>query len=124
MYLRRTFPVQATLTRMALAIAFCWLFAFAGAAPASAQITINIFNPSADFPEDDPLGISVTVTSPSEVTSVQAAVGTRTSTLTHPFGTWSGTLSLAGTSERTASDRHHRHERRLADGAGDTHVHL
>ncbi len=59
--------------------------------------------------------VVVKVTSPSEVTSVQAAVGTQTVALTSSPTNWTGTISLAGLRARLASTRRHRDERRRAD---------
>jgi hypothetical protein len=85
------------LTRMARSIAFCWLFAFAAAVPAAAQITIDIVRPSAGSVPLSPLDILVHITSAPEITSVQAAIGTRTTTLTRLLGdAWQGSMSLEG----------------------------
>jgi hypothetical protein len=73
-----------------------------GAAPAFAQITVNILSPRthSDFGSpliySDPVPIRVAVGSPTEVLSVQAAVGTRTTALTFEAGAWAGSLSLDG----------------------------
>jgi hypothetical protein len=99
MHLRQTLLVPATLTRMALALVFCWLCVFAGAAPAWAEISISIASPGPQRPvEGDPLEIAVIVLSPpAEITSIQAAVGTRTLTLTKGgVNSWLGSLSMAG----------------------------
>jgi hypothetical protein len=88
-------------------IALGWLLVTCvGAAPAAAEINIAITKPAAPVPPpfsdpvvaDDQLEIVVRVFSPpAEITSIQAAVGTRTVTLTKDgVDTWSGSLSLAG----------------------------
>jgi hypothetical protein len=89
----RALPVRA---RAAFIVAFCWLIAIAGAGPAMAQINVNIVSPAADVPQDEQMPVVVKVTSPSEVTSVQAAVGTQTVALTSSPTNWTGTISLAG----------------------------
>jgi hypothetical protein len=82
--------------RAAYAAALGCLFTVAGATSAAAQVTVNILNPSADLPEDDPIAIAVSVTSPAEVTSVEAQVGTKTATLTLINGNWFGYIDMSG----------------------------
>jgi hypothetical protein len=89
-------PLLSILGRAAFGIAFTWLIAIAGAAPAVAQINIKILTPAADVPQDEQMIVTVIAASVSEVTSVQAAVGTRTVALASSSGQWVGTLSLAG----------------------------
>jgi hypothetical protein len=69
----------------------------AGVTPAAAQIDINILTPGANSLQDDPLEIDALITSPSPITSVEAAVGTRSIALTKS-GTiqWLGDLPLDG----------------------------
>jgi hypothetical protein len=95
---RRSPPLHATLHRAAFALAFCSLCAFAAATPASAQITLSISAPSSSYAYEGPLYIAVRATSPSEVTSVQAATGTRTTALvwTPDIGYWTGEMPLDG----------------------------
>jgi hypothetical protein len=89
--------VRAVLARTAFATAFAFCCLIAGATPASAQVTITIQMPSASLPQEGDMAILVDVTSPTEVTSVHAAVGTRTTALvTSAGGHWTGTLSLDG----------------------------
>jgi hypothetical protein len=86
--------------RAALTIAFGWLLlTCVGAAPAAAELNIGITKPAGDsLAEGDPLEIAVLVFSPpAEITSMQAAVGARTLTLTKDgVNRWSGSLSLTG----------------------------
>jgi hypothetical protein len=97
---RRTLPVHSPVMRAAFTIAFGWLLlTCVGAAPAAAEISIAVNKPGADsLAEGDPLEIAVIVLSPpAEITSIQAAVGARTLTLTKDgVNTWSGSLSLTG----------------------------
>jgi hypothetical protein len=77
----------------------CWTLA--GAAPASAQITITVHSPegaNSDQPKvyGEPVPISASVSSSSEVQSVKATVGTRSTTLTFTSGAWVGSLALDG----------------------------
>lgn len=92
--------VHAPLGRAALRTALGWLLLTClGAAPAAAELNISITNPRVDsVAEGDPLQVTVLVLSPpAEITSIQAAVGTRTLALTqNRVNTWSGALSLAG----------------------------
>jgi hypothetical protein len=94
--------LASRLWRVASSFAVCWTLI--EATPAFAQMTFTIHSPKATtlhgYPEiyDDPVPIAVQVNSPTEVLSVQATVGTRTTALTFTPGqpAWVGSLSLDG----------------------------
>jgi hypothetical protein len=91
----RTLQASLALLRAAGAFTVCSLLA--GVTPALAQITVTLHQPLADSLQTESMPVIATVLSGSEVTSVQAAVGTRTTALTSGgSNTWSGTLNLDG----------------------------
>ena len=91
----RTFHIPFALLRAAGAFTVCFLLA--GVTPALAQITATIQQPATNSLQTESMRVVVNVTSGSEVTSVQAAVGTHTTTLaSQGSNSWSGTVNLEG----------------------------